>query len=107
MNYTEGEWKVEKWFVGHGFNIFSETGGFVASVPMNLGMEHTMMEAEANAHLIAASKEMYEVLEALYDSDLLEKHYEYINRGIGTNTKNGVILVNLKKALAKAEGRQP
>ncbi len=90
MNYTKGEWKVTQWIEKHGFNVFSETGGFVASVPMNVGLEHTMIEAGANAHLIAAAPDMYEALKALV------KYHEREGKAIPC-------LVDATEALAKAE----
>jgi len=63
MEYTKGEWKIIQWAESHGFNVFSEEGGFVASIPMNVGLEHTMIEAKANAHLIASAPRMAKLLE--------------------------------------------
>ena len=57
MEHTKGRWGVTKWIGGHGFNVFADEG-FVASVPMNTGLKHTMRECQANAHLIAAAPDM-------------------------------------------------
>ena len=89
-DYTKGEWKVTKWLQKYGFNVFSEEGGFVASVPMNVGLEHTMIEAEANAHLIAAAPKLYEACKELVKRN--RSGYQ-------------ISLDGIKQALALVEGK--
>ncbi|KKN64730.1 hypothetical protein LCGC14_0488620 [marine sediment metagenome] len=85
--FTEGEWKPTKWLQGRGFNVFSEEGGFVASVPMNVGLEHTIMEAAANANLIASSPRMASLLQKLVDdgwsASISEEARDTLREGYG------------------------
>ena len=62
--YTKGEWKVAEHNDKRGFNIFADDG-FVASVPMNVGLRHTMRECQANAQLISSAPALYEALKQI------------------------------------------
>lgn len=82
MRRTRGEWRV----TGGGRAI--EAGGvYVASVFGNSDVQ------EGNAHIMAASPDMYDALEALTDS-------EFVNDAIGW------YLEPARKALAKARGKE-
>lgn len=89
MNYTKGEWKINKteWIIGDAYTVKSGLT-LVALVP---GID-TLPEAEANAHLIAAAPEMYEALKAVYEDENFGK----------LSPKTKAITFN---ALSKAEGK--
>lgn len=54
--FTEGEWRVERFVNGKGFEIaFNDDGEVVADY----------VYKESDAHLIAKSKKMYEMLESV------------------------------------------
>ncbi len=88
MNYTKGEWKVVK--DGNFRDIIAEKGKVIASV----SKYHYPDQFEDNAHLIAASPEMYEALKELL---------------AGLNNPRPVFLREsmdkCEKALLKAEGK--
>jgi len=96
MNYTKGEWKVERPYIDKGFIIsVRDKRGLVkdciAEVQLN-------KHGQGNANLIAASPRLYDV--ALIALDLV-KHvlYEHPDDAIAQAQKE-----TIDKALAKAEG---
>ena len=82
MNYTKGEWRVDKRF------IYDESGRTIAEL-VDGGFE----ELEANAHLIAAAPLLYEACRAAnIDMKMFGKF------SLGTQKR-------LDQAIAKAEGK--
>ncbi len=87
MNYTKGEWKAD------GMSIVALGRGFSCEVAKL--REFIPLVTEANAHLIAATPDMYEALRKVR-----------ANIGHIVMTKADAILVDqIDKALAKTEGK--
>lgn len=103
MNYTQGEWKVTKWSSHNEIHVSAEYDNnlhFVANCG-HTGEDETLpynKEAEANAHLISASPDMYEALNNLYNKLTSMKT-------ITTDPEANKLLRDAQKALCKAEGR--
>ena len=84
--FTKGEWVVER-HVGAVY-VSSERGDVIAKKSTEYANKGFVNEVEANAHLIAAAPEMYELL-----SCILERFEPYDEASI-----------EIKKVLAKARG---
>jgi hypothetical protein len=106
LNYTKGEWEVMKWLgERRGYNVLSQTNGLIASIPMNVGLEHTMVEAQANAQLISASPNMYEALKKIQEWLMFDK--EITGKDVELYNAQFIKANNLTiKVLAKAEGKK-
>ncbi len=86
MSFTKGEWKAKR-TRGGGYSIFGDNKLLVIT------LHHprtTLLEEEANAHLIVSATDMYGALKAL----------EYQNWILYPNELN-----MMKEALTKAEGK--
>jgi len=90
MNYTKGEWYIEKTY-GSIPEIRTKERR-IAKPLYHMGSEDR--EVEANSYLIAACPEMYEALKAIIESGVIP--YCYSDK----------LVVAAKQALAKAEGRE-
>jgi len=86
MEYTKGKWKITEWNDKRGFNIFTDDT-FIASVPLS----------QANANLISAAPDMYEVCKALVKE--LELHTTQWDLGMKKLSAQGI------QAITKAEGK--
>ena len=64
VKFTKGEWKVERFVNNKGFEISFNDDGEVVS---------DYVYEEADAHLIAASPEMYAMLQELLDGGSLHR----------------------------------
>jgi hypothetical protein len=63
---NEVKWTPGPWYTGHHGEVSSHaTGGSVATIHSQLPRKDGHDEREANAHLIAASPELYSALEGL------------------------------------------
>ena len=91
MGYTKGEWKVDT-IDGHIYTEFVCTNW--SSYPCIATINTKLPEAVVNAHLIAATKEMYEFLKDL--AEAIDDGKERIGASKG---------MKLSQILAKAEGR--
>lgn len=110
MNYTKGEWKLND----TAFSRYSTYRGKVSGARtfvVNEGLEQiaeaqgsTQIEAEANAHLIAAAPEMYEACKRAYRA--IVNHHVDGERIAGTICEycKGELDL-LTQALAKADGK--
>ena len=96
MDYTKGEWKAIQWNEDYGFNVFSDDG-FVASVPMDKGLKHTMIEAKANALLISAAPDMYEACKQIKN---------YLLQRPAKTSELWELLTIVDKLTIKAEGKK-
>ncbi len=106
MNNSKGEWKV----IEHPFvRVVSDGGGDGVRVGVancydsDFLYRPKMIEAKANAYLIAASPSMYEALK--YVLTMHASEYSMLDRGIGIATEHGKIMLAARQALAKAEGK--
>ncbi|MBE3085702.1 MAG: hypothetical protein IMZ64_05735 [Bacteroidetes bacterium] len=100
MNYTKGEWKTEYRRHENGMysqDVFDEEGKTIAILDWHAVQidDRTIgTDREANAHLIAAAPNMYEVLR--------ERHLWYIGKSNKTLTMIQEMEID---ALNKAEGK--
>jgi len=85
VNYTKGEWRIHNLDDFNGYDIETKSGISIGSI---IGKREQDL---ANAHLIAASPDLYEALKALVE-------YQSNYGGVAPNLANAI------KALAKAEG---
>lgn len=116
MDYTKGEWRVENRAEGIRYGVTDKLskeeypivinapqapfvlGKAIAILPWDSigGIEET----EANARLMAASKDMYEALKPLVD------YLEYLNEWGQLKEPTEKAYHRAQKALAKVEGRE-
>jgi len=93
MNYTKGEWEVDRHTVyalgKYGSNRFSAH----IQHGWDGGEETPQAELEANAHLISAAPELYEALKALTSYVSIMGYFKPEKQE------------QFRKALAKAEGK--
>jgi len=91
MNYTKGEWKIEHEFtVMAGNRCVASCGGYST----NFDVEKTRNENIANAQLISAAPDMYEILQDIRDGVVNNQER------IGHDRFDKLI-----KALSKADGK--
>src|SRR4051812_36082664 len=92
--HTPGPWLAE----ANDSSVFDSEGREVADC---LTFPFSGEVAEANARLIAAAPELYEVLREA------ERQIEYLPNRFEPPANVNQVLTRIRAALAKAEGRQP
>ena len=108
MNYTKGEWKVTRNGV-IGYIVSTETSNICQMAKPDLHDIYAVGESEANARLVAAAPEMYEVLKDILQGAIplsSNAMMEFGKQYIGEFKVYGNRLESAAQALAKAEGRE-
>ena len=94
MNHTSGPWHYSSTHEGKAFDIGAEDGSNVAVVYADLFVDGALVEARANARLIAAAPEMMEALEGLMNLGAYED-------GVDVTKAQHIA----RDAIAKAKGK--
>lgn len=87
-NFTKGEWFIEKdanwsddcWAISVKRDYDGSVHHCFAEVVYKMEHEDSNPELEANAHLIAAAPELYELLEEMSDYDECQRFKKQINQ---------------------------
>ena len=110
--YTPGPWEAKGKSVrttGHtaqGSAPNGYEGGICNCFGKRMGPRAKLDEmAEANARLIAAAPELLEALRWYIAHDA--KEFQYLDKGIGTSTPDGIQRLKAREAVAKAFGLPP